>query len=106
MNISNQLKKAANLTPRTRLVLQEFLAVLAEKKPVMIYVVESDDIKLIKNNFPQINIVCHSQIIWTKKAHICALSKNKSLAKKAINIFCSKNGGNFELLGDLMGYPK
>ncbi len=106
MNISSQLKKAANLIPRTRLVLQEFLAVLAEKKPAMIYAVESDDIKLIKNNFPQINIVCHDQIIWNKKIPICALSKDRSLAKKAINIFCSKSRGNFELLGDLMGYPK
>lgn len=106
MNISNQLKKATNLIPRTNLVLQEFLAVLAEKKPVMIYVVKSDEIKLIKNNFPQINIVCHNQIIGNKKVLICALSKDKSLAKKAINIFCSKNGGDFKLLGDLMGYPK
>jgi len=106
MNILNQLKKAANLIPRTGLVLQEFLAVLAEKKPVMIYAVKSDDIKLIKDNFPQINIVCYNQIIWNKKVPVCALSKDKSLAKKAINIFCSKNGSNFELLGDLMGYPK
>lgn len=106
MNTSSQLKKAANVIPKTKLVLQEFLAVLAGKKPVMIYAIDPDDRKLIKDNFPQINIVCRSQIVWNKKAFFCALSKDKSLAKKAIDIFCSKNGGSFELLGDLMGYPR
>jgi len=106
MNTSSQLKKAANLIPKTRLVLQEFFAVLAGKKPVMIYAINPDDRKLIKDNFPQINIICRSQIVWNKKISFCALSKDKSLSEKAIDIFCSKSGGSFELLGDLMGYPR
>ena len=106
MNTFNQLKKAVNLIPKTGLVLQEFLAVLGDKKPVMIYTFQPEDIKLIKNNFPQISIACHNQIIGNKKACLCALSKDKSLAKKAINIFCLKEGGDFKLLGDLMGYPR
>jgi hypothetical protein len=109
MDISNQLKKAINLIPKTSLVLSEFLAVIKGIKPVMIQGISPNEIKLIKTSFPELNIACHDKVLWNRRFHVCALSKNKSLAKKAIDLYCLKNvniGLNIRLMGESLGYPK
>ena len=103
--IKEKLKKAAAIIPDTDLILQEFLALIAGIKPVMIYQLNPNEISLIKTNFPELNIACRDKIICGKRSHACALSYNESLAQKTIDSFCGE-GSKWQLLGDLLGYPK
>jgi hypothetical protein len=105
MNLSKQLKKTIIIVPKTNLILQEFLAVLAGRKPVLTLVFSNKSEKdLIKSNFPELAIICHYRIVDGKKENICAISKNKSLAAKTVN--CIYKGKEHNLIGQLLGYPE
>ena len=104
MTISEELKKAVEFVPETSLVLSEFLAVIAGKKPVLAMTFHDKlQIRLIKSNFPDLAVFC-SKRVWKvgKQQEVCAISRDKSLAKQAAEYL---NLG-IEEQGQLLGYPK
>jgi len=103
MNIRKELKKIVDIGSRTSLVLSEFLAVIAGKKPVLIAGFHSESGKeLIKSNFPNLTLFCGEIIIGNKQKNLCVISRNKSFAKQAIECLYSDN----KKMGQLLGYPK
>jgi len=104
MTISGQLKKGVELVPKTNLILSEFLAVIAGKKPVLVVTFPSkSERELIESNFPDLAVFC-SKRAWGigKPQEICAISRDKSLAKQTAEYL---NFG-IEKQGQLLGYPK
>ena len=107
--IDKQLKKSVLIIPKTHLVLLEFLALVAEIKPVILHALSPDEIKLIKTNFPEVNIAYNDKNIFDipqKDLLICALSKNELLSKKTLNTYFLEGKTVFDLMGELLGYPK
>ncbi len=104
MTISGELKKGVELIPKTSLVLSEFLAVMAGKKPVLtIGFHNKSEKELIKSNFPNLTLFCSKIVLGGKQQEVCAISKNKSLAKQTVEYFCN---GKHHLMGSLLGYPE
>jgi len=105
MTISKQLEKATKLIPKTNLILQEFLAVMAGRKQVMITNFNSkSEEELIKSNFPELAIIYGKKNIAGAQRDICIISRNRSLAEKTMKCFCK--GGNYNLMGQFLDYPK
>ena len=104
MTISEQLKKGTEIASKTNLILSEFLAVIAGKKPVLAVTFPSkSERELIESNFPDLVVFC-SKKTWgiDKQQEVCAISKDKSLAKQTAEYL------NFDIekQGQLLGYPK
>ncbi len=104
MTIPEQLKKGVEIASKTNLILSEFLAVIAEKKPVLTVMFHSkSERELIESNFPDLVVFC-SKKTWgiNKQQKICVISRNKSLAKQAMKYFYNDN----RKMGQLLGYPE
>jgi len=107
--IDKQLKKAVFIIPKTHLVPQEFLALIAGIKPVILHALSPDEIKLIKTNFSEVKIAYNDKNIFDipqKDLLTCALSKNELLSKKTLNTYFLDGKGVFKLMGELLSYPK
>ena len=104
MNIRKRLKKGIELVSKTGLILPEFLAVMAGKKPALtVGFHDKSEKELIKSNFPNLALFCSKIVLGGKQQEICAISRNKSLAKQVVRYFCD---GKHHLMGSLLGYPK
>ncbi|XOA42790.1 MAG: hypothetical protein ACKKMO_03290 [Candidatus Nealsonbacteria bacterium] len=104
MTISEELKKGVELVPKTNLILSEFLAVIAGKKPVLTMGFHNKSEKeLIKSNFPNLTLFCSKIVLGGKQQKVCAISRNKSLAKQTVEYFCNRK---HHLTGLLLGYPE
>lgn len=104
MTISEELKKGVELIPRTSLILSEFLAVIAGKKPVLTERFHNkSERRLIKSAFPNLDLCCGKKVFAGKQREVCAISRNKSLAKQTVEYFCNEK---HHLMGPLLGYPK
>jgi len=103
--VDSQLKKAAIIIPKTHIVLQEFLALMAGIKPVINCGIPEEDIQLIRSNFPNLYIVSGEQTLWHRRIEISSISYNKLLAQRTLNAFCGK-GDTPDVMGKLLGYPK
>ncbi|MCX6737235.1 MAG: hypothetical protein NTX26_00625 [Candidatus Parcubacteria bacterium] len=100
-----KLKTAVAIVPQTRLILQEFLALIVGIKPVINFSLYPNEIKLVKKNFPDLHIICQDKTIWNRSINICSISYNKSLARKTTEVFCGHTNRS-NLMGELLGYPK
>jgi len=109
-SFDRNLFKAAEIIPQTQLVLQEFLALLANIKPVLSYSIREEQLELIKSYFPELSIIIAERGVEKKKQmYLCSISKKKDLALEAMNLYLNFNPRNFidfQKLGNLMGYPK
>jgi len=102
MTISEELKKAVKLVPETSLVLQEFLAVIAGKKPVLaVTFSDKSQRELIKSNFPNLNVCCSKKPCFGSQ-QVCAISRNKSLARQTAEYLSADTREQ----GRLLGYPE
>jgi hypothetical protein len=102
MDISRKLKRAAEFAPKTSLVLSEFLAVVAGEKAVLaVTFPDESQVKLIKSKFPDLIVSCSKKVFFGKQ-QVCAVSKNKSLAKQTAEYLDL----GIEEQGKLLGYPK
>ena len=109
-SFDKDLIKAVEIIPQTQLVLQEFLALLADIKPVLLYSIRIEQVEFIKLYFPKLSIVIAERGIEEKKQmYLCSISKKKALALEAMNLYMNCNPRNFidfQKLGNLLGYPK
>jgi len=102
MTTSEELKKAVKLVPETSLVLQEFLAVIAGKKPVLaVTFPDKSQRELIKSNFSNLNIYCSKKPCFSSQ-QVCAISRDKSLAKQTAEYLSVDTREQ----GRLLGYPE
>ncbi|MEM5782169.1 MAG: hypothetical protein QXD43_03145 [Candidatus Aenigmatarchaeota archaeon] len=108
--IDRQLKKAVTIIPQTHLILQEFLALVANIKPVILHALSLEEIHLIKKYFPEIKIAFidknTSNNMFQKEFLSCALSKNALLSQKALNTYWGTDNTVVQSMGNLLGYPK
>ncbi len=105
MAFSKELKEKIKKISQTSLILEEFLAVIDDIKPVLIMESHKEkEKKLIKSNFPELFLTCNHKFIAGKQINVYAISRVKSLAEQAIECFCKKEDPY--LMGKLLGYPE
>lgn len=101
MTNEKEIRKAVELIPKTTFVLQEFIAMLAGKKPVVVTTLPSISIKeLIVSNFPNLFVEVNNGP-WYKKNVVCAVSKNKIIALRAVDYLKLSSLEQ----GKVLGYP-
>lgn len=105
MNTSQQLKRAVSISPKTGLILQEVLGVIAGIKPCLIVGLTKKGRELITREFPELTLECRKKtIVVNRREMIYALSKKREMTKRVINSFVIEK--NPERTGELLGYPK
>lgn len=102
------LEKAREIIPRTRIIIQEFVSLIANIKPIILCELNPEEKIMIEKNFPKIFIDCRKVIINNRKIYNCILSTNKSYVEQTIRSLYVGNTtvASQTSLGLLLGYPK